>query len=268
MKYVVLILSFLTLAPSARAGLGEWILDRPDRWDRTPQKDYGPINEARRNIDAANGRIGQLNAIIAEERRVLDRELYPRLEDAKHALSIYDAHYGAASDAQLAVNDAINYLREAIITNRAVKTAFDRMTKKSKFDANKSLSSQIRDILPKLKLHGSTRRILEQWVNSVALLEATQPDWREIESRLLPLLSDSKTSTSELLVEHLRELNDRLASEIAQLRNGREQDVNRKNGIESAIVDVQTRIGNYLTEISALQRQCGEWQKIVDRGPV
>ena len=212
------------------------------------------------NIAAANQQINFIKSLIAKENETLDKQVYPQLAAWKHTLSVYDANSSAARQAQLAVNDAILYLQESIIANLAVKRTLDRMTSKVRLTSDRRLSDQMREAIPKLKLKDSTKAILEQWINAVALVEATQPDWNETEKQILSLLPESKTSLSALLIDRLRDLNNKLQSELERLKSGRDQDQSVVGQLENSVAEIQKKIAGYLNQIAEHQKKIAGWQ--------
>jgi hypothetical protein len=206
------------------------------------------------HIGARNRQIDLFKSLIAEGQRTLEKELNPRLEDARHAVSIYSFKEQTTKDAQDAVQQSIVLVQNLIINNRAVRNTINRLSKRG-ISFNQPLSDQIREAISHIWFNYDLKSKLEQLANSVNLIETKQSGWQTSENEMLTNYLKTNSSLSDDLVQRLASLSDQLRSDLEQLTNAQSQDQSRLDEIIKSITAVNAKISEHQTSIEALNKQ-------------
>jgi hypothetical protein len=205
-------------------------------------------------IDHRNSAIGNLNSTIVTDKDTLNRELIPLLEAWSHANKIYDFKSQTTKESQVAVKQAIIFVQETIISNRAMAGLVERLKRQSQLSPDLGLADQIRSFIQHHKLDPSATETLNQLANAVALVESETADWQASEKDILESYLEGKTALVDGLLNKLSQLNERLTSDLNDLDASHSADQARADEAAKNVSDMQNKISSELTQIDGLQK--------------
>ncbi len=216
-------------------------------------------------ISIRNGRIAQLRNQISEAKRVLEKERIPLREAINHTMSVHGASSSAARESQIAVAQAIVFIKDSIISSRSLRVALELIKRNVQLSSDRRLADQIRDASTRGRMSETTKVRLQQFANAVEIVSISQRDWQVAEKEVIELYLSGRMPLIEGLFQQLNTLNERLSADLSDMSRSQAQDQIKADEAAKIVTDLENKIISNLAEISASDKANADSQALKSR---